>query len=29
MEINGPPSDSDTKKIVELGKTLAEKISKG
>jgi flavorubredoxin len=26
MEINGPPSESDIKKIVEIGKFLAEKI---
>jgi flavorubredoxin len=26
MEINGPPTEADTDKIVDLGKTLAEKI---
>jgi flavorubredoxin len=29
IEINGPPSEDDKKKIVELGKNLAEKINKG
>jgi len=29
MEINGPPSEDDIIKIVELGKTLAEKIKEG
>jgi flavorubredoxin len=29
IEINGPPSESDIQKIVELGKNLAEKINKG
>jgi len=27
VEINGPPSESDTKRIVELGENLAKKIS--
>jgi flavorubredoxin len=26
MEINGPPTESDTDKIIEIGKTLAKKI---
>jgi hypothetical protein len=26
MEINGPPTEADTEKIVDLGKTLARKI---
>jgi len=26
MEVNGPPSESDIKQIIELGKTLARKI---
>jgi hypothetical protein len=26
MEINGPPTDDNVKQIVELGKTLAQKI---
>jgi flavorubredoxin len=26
LEINGPPTEADTDKIVEYGKTLAEKI---
>ena len=29
IEINGPPSESDIQKIIELGKNLAEKINKG
>jgi flavorubredoxin len=29
IEINGPPSEGDTKRIIELGENLAEKISKG
>ncbi len=29
IEINGPPSQSDIQKIMELGKNLAEKINKG
>jgi flavorubredoxin len=29
IEINGPPSESDIQKIMELGKNLAEKINKG
>jgi flavorubredoxin len=29
IEINGPPSESDIQKIIELGKSLAEKINKG
>jgi flavorubredoxin len=29
MEINGPPTENDTEKIVELGKTLAKKIKEG
>ena len=29
IEINGPPSEGDTKRIVELGRNLAEKITKG
>ena len=29
MEINGPPTENDTKKIVELGKALAKKIKEG
>lgn len=29
MEINGPPSESDISKIVDLGKTLAGKIKEG
>ena len=28
MEINGPPSESDVKRIVEIGKDLAERIKK-
>jgi flavorubredoxin len=29
IEINGPPSESDRQRIIELGKNLAEKINKG
>ena len=29
MEINGPPTENDTEKIVELGKALAKKIKEG
>jgi flavorubredoxin len=29
IEINGPPTEADTDKIVELGKTLARKIKEG
>jgi flavorubredoxin len=29
MEINGPPTENDVNKIVELGKTLAKKIKEG
>lgn len=29
MEINGPPTENDTDKIIELGKTLARKIKEG
>jgi flavorubredoxin len=29
IEINGPPSESDRQRIIELGKSLAEKINKG
>jgi flavorubredoxin len=29
IEINGPPSESDIQRIIELGKNLAEKINKG
>ena len=29
MDINGPPTETDTSKIVEIGKTLAERIKEG
>jgi flavorubredoxin len=29
MEINGPPTDNDVNKIIELGKALAKKIKEG
>jgi flavorubredoxin len=29
MEINGPPSDSDVNKVIEMGKALAKKIKEG
>ncbi|MGA9388707.1 MAG: FprA family A-type flavoprotein, partial [Candidatus Bathyarchaeia archaeon] len=29
IEINGPPSESDRQRIIELGKNLAEKINRG
>jgi flavorubredoxin len=29
IEINGPPSEGDMRRIIELGENLAEKISKG
>jgi hypothetical protein len=29
MDINGPPTEADTDKIVEIGKTLAKRIKEG
>jgi flavorubredoxin len=29
MDINGPPTETDTNKIVEIGKTLAKRIREG